>query len=104
MPRDLAINNIGVDYVNISWINPVTLGTPTLTHFRVNITSVLAITINATNTIDNDYNNVYIINGLQPDTEYNITVTGLLLGEQFGLLTGEESESIMISTTTGGNN
>ena len=87
----------------MSWINPLTLGTPKLTGFKIDvIPSETIITIDALNTLDSDYTNTYTVTGLQPVTDYTITVTVLVVRERVGTVTSDKSEEVLFNTTTGG--
>ena len=106
MPRNLVFVGVGAEFVNITWVNPMILGTPVFSTFRIEAISsinIINITISATNPINVDFVNQHIVTGLKPSTEYSLTIRALSTVEQFGVLFSNQSEVLLFNTTLGGN-
>ena len=105
MPRNVTVLDIGPEYVNISWRNPVKLGTPNFNQFTVRAVSSInevVTTINATDSMDPDYINTFTLMGLKPNTEYSLNVTASSTVNQLGILISEPSEVLFFRTMLGG--
>ena len=97
MPRGLAILETSSRSVNISWINPLFPGDPVLEQFRISV-GTFNKTVDAVNASDSNFVNTYIVEGLRPNTEYNLTIRSLSTAEQIGLLVSDQSEQLRFTT------
>ena len=96
---------VGPEYANISWRNPVKLGTPNFNQFTIRAVATInevVTTINATDSMDPDYINTFTLMGLKPNTEYSLNVTASSTVNQLGVLDSEPSEVLLFRTMLGG--
>ena len=97
MPRNISLLEIGAESVNIMWIDPTNIGTPAFDQLRIDIISsfsVTNLTVNATNNLR--------VEGLEPSTQYSLTIRALSTVEQLGILVSEPSEALVFNTSIGG--
>ena len=105
MPRTVSLLSVGSEYVNISWMNPSYMGTPTFSKFRIvaeSCVNTVSLTVDATSTSDSSFTNMMLVEGLKPSVEYKLTIVALSTVEQLGVLTSELSEVLTFNTTVGG--
>ena len=105
MPRTVSLLSVGAEYVNISWMNPTNMGTPTFSQFRIvaeSCVNTVSLTVDATSTSDSSFTNIMLVEGLKPSVEYKLTIVTLSTVEQLGVLTSELSEVLTFNTTVGG--
>ena len=105
MPRTVSLLSVGAEYVNISWMNPSYMGTPTFSQFRIvaeSCVNTVSLTVDATSTSDSSFSNMMLVEGLKPSVEYKLTIVALSTVEQLGVLTSELSEVLTFNTTVGG--
>ena len=105
MPRTVSLLSVGEEYVNISWMNPNNLGTPTFSQFRIvaeSCVNTVSLTVDATSTSDSSFTHMMLVAGLKPSVEYKLTIVALSVVEQLGVLTSELSEILTFNTTVGG--
>ena len=105
MPRTVSLLSVGAEYVNISWMNPSNMGTPTFSQFRIvaeSCVNTVSLTVDATSTSDSSFTNMMLVEGLKPSVEYKLTIVALSTVEQLGVLTSELSEVLTFNTTVGG--
>ena len=105
-PRNVTLLSVGAEYVNISWTNPANPGTaPSFSQFRITAVSninTVTVTVDATNTTDNDFIDTRVVKGLKPSVEYDLTIVTISNVEQLGELTSDSSEILSFNTTVGG--
>ena len=95
----------GPEYVNMSWRNPVKLGTPNFNQFTIRAVATInevVTTINATDSMNPDFINTFTLMGLKPNTEYSLNVTALSTVDQLGVLVSDPSEVLLFRTKLGG--
>ena len=97
IPRNVSLLEIGDENVCISWISPSNIGTPAFEQFQVEVVSTASI-FNAT--IDSTKSS-YCVEGLKPNTEYNLTIRALSVVEQLGVL-ASDPVAVQFNTTFGG--
>ena len=105
MPRTVSLLSVGAEYVNISWMNPSNMGTPTFCQFRIvaeSCVNTVSLTVDATSTSDSSFTNMMLVEGLKPSVEYKLTIVALSTVEQLGVLTSKLSEVLTFNTTVGG--
>ena len=105
MPRTVSLLSVGAEYVNISWMNPTNMGTPTFSQFSIvaeSCVNTVSLTVDATSTSDSSFTNMMLVEGLKPSVEYKLTIVALSTVEQLGVLTSELSEVLTFNTTVGG--
>ena len=90
----MALLEIGDENVCICWISPSNIGTPAFNQFQVKVASTVLV-INAT--IDSAKSS-YCVEGLKPNTEYNLTIRALSMVEQLGVLASDPI-SVQFNTT-----
>ena len=90
----MTLLEIGDDNVCISWINPSNTGTPAFEKFQVEVISTVSF---LTVTIDSTKSS-YCVEGLKPNTEYNLTITALSMVEHVGVLASDPI-SVQFNTT-----
>ncbi len=81
------------------WSSPVSVGVPQFSYYQLSFipslpSNSIILTTNTTS---------LIVNGLLPNTEYNITVISVITSNNFDTLLGATSVEITIKTITGGN-
>ena len=95
----MTLLEIGDKNVCISWINPSNSGTPAFEQFQIEVISIvsfLKVTIDSTKSI-------YCVEGLKPNTEYNLTIRALSVVEQLGVLASDPI-AVQFNTTFEGEN
>ena len=94
IPRNVSLLEIGDENVCISWISPSNIGTPAFEQFQVEVVSTVSL---LNETIDSAKNS-YCIDGLKPNTEYNLTIRALSMVEQLGVLASDPISVQFITT------
>ena len=97
VPRNVTLLEIDDESVCISWISPSNVGTPAFEQFQVEVFLTASI-INAT--IDSTKRS-YCVEGLKPNTEYNLTIRALSVVEQLGVFASDPI-ALLFNTTLGG--
>ena len=76
---------IGDGNICISWLSPSNIGTPAFEQFQVEVASTASIF----NTTIDSTKSSYCVEGLKPNTEYNLTIRALSVVEQLGVLASD---------------
>ena len=96
-PLAVRSDDISDTSVTVSWSPPDNLGVPQLNYYQLIIAPSPPINDIFTTNLTS-----LLVNGLLPNTVYNITVLGVSTGDNFDMLLGDESTTITIITLTGG--
>ena len=87
------VSNITETSVDLSWFPPDNLGIPELSYYQL----IIATQLLTSNVILTTNSTSLLVNGLLPNTVYNISVVGVS-----HMLLGHERTIITITTLTGG--
>ena len=99
-PRSVSVTNVTLNSVILRWLNPVSVGVPTFVRFSIELatTSVtLLMSANAVNSINSSFTNTLTVTGLDPNTNYTISIRTVSTHPAVGDLV---SDSIMQAITT----
>ena len=103
-PRNVTIEDIAATSVNISWYNPVNLGTPLFTVFSLILSSGdisdRVVNITATNNTDSDFINRLTISSLNPNTQYTVIIRAVMLHQMLGSIVSSNSIPVLFNTTS----
>ena len=96
-PKNVLERDVTDTTVNLTWSSPNNLGIPELSFYQILVSPPPLSDVNLTTVI-----NSLLVHSLIPGTQYNITVVGVSIGDNFGTLEGEKSNLISFRTATGG--
>ena len=77
MPQSLSVINITSSAVVLRWLNPINSGVPAFVRFSIELTStskILSMSVNAVNNTDPSYTNTLTVTGLEPNTNYTVSI------------------------------
>ena len=77
MPQSLTVINITSSAVVLSWLNPINSGVPAFVRFLIELTTTsktITMSANAVNNIEPSYTNTLTVTGLEPNTNYTVSI------------------------------
>ena len=77
MPQSLSVINITSSAVVLRWLNPINSGVPAFDRFSIELTTtskILSMSVNAVNNTDPSYTNTLTVTGLEPNTNYTVSI------------------------------
>ena len=77
MPQSLSVITITSSAVVLRWLNPINSGVPTFDRFSIKFTTasrILSMSVNAVNNTDPSYTNTLTVTGLEPNTDYTVSI------------------------------
>ena len=77
MPQSLSVINITSSAVVLRWLNPVNSGVPAFDRFTIELATALksiTMSVNAMNNTDPSYTNTLTVTGLEPNTNYTVSI------------------------------
>ena len=100
MPQSLTVINITSSAVVLRWLNPINSGVPALVRFLIELTTTsktITVSANAVNNIEPSYTNTLTVTGLEPNTNYTVSIRAVSTHSAVGEL---RSNSITQVITT----
>ena len=77
MPQSLTVINITSSAVVLRWLNPINSGVPAFVRFLIELTTAsktITMSPNAVNNIEPSYTNTLTVTGLEPNTNYTVSI------------------------------
>ena len=99
-PQNLSIANITSSAVVLRWLNPINSGVPAFVRFSIELTSTskdIARSTAAVNNVDSSFSNTLTVTGLEPNTNYTVSIRAVSTHSAVGEL---QSDSITQVATT----
>ena len=96
MPQSLTVINITSSAVVLRWLNPINSGVPAFVRFSIELTStskIRSMSVNAVNNIESSYTNTLTVTGLEPNTNYTVSIRAVSTHSAVGEL---RSDSISL--------
>ena len=103
MPQSLTVINITSSAVVLRWLNPINSGVPAFVRFLIELTTAsktITISANAANNIEPSYTNTLTVTGLEPNTNYTVSIRAVSTHSAVGELRSDSITQVIITNAS----
>ena len=104
MPQSLTVINITSSTVVLRWLNPINNGVPAFDRFLIELTStskIISMSVNAVNNTDPSYSNTLTVTGLEPNTNYTVSISAVSSHSAVNELTSDSITQVITTNVSG---
>ena len=104
IPQSLSAINITSSAVVLRWINPINNGVPAFDRFLIELTSsskIISMSVNAVNNTDPSYTNTLTVTGLEPNTNYTVSIRAVSSHSAVGELKSDSITQVITTNVSG---
>ena len=104
MPQSLTVINSTSSAVVLRWLNPINTGVPAFARFSIELASTsntITMSVNAVNNIEPSYTNTLTVTGLEPNTNYTVSIRAVSTHSAVGELTSDSITQIITTNVSG---
>ena len=105
MPQSLTVINITSSVVVLRWLNPINSGVPAFVRFLIELTTaskiITTMSANAVNNIEPSYTNTLTVTGLEPNTNYTVSIRAVSTHSAVGELRSDSITQVITTNASG---
>ena len=104
MPQSLTVINITSSAVVLRWLNPINSGVPAFVRFLIELTTTsktITMSANAVDNIEPSYTNTLTVTGLEPNTNYTVSIRAVSTHSAVGELRSDSITQVITTNASG---
>ena len=104
MPQSLSALNITSSAVVLIWLNPVNNGVPAFDRFSIKLATaskIITMSVHAVNNSDPSYTNTLTVTGLEPNTNYTVSIRAVSSHSAVSELTSDSITQVIKTNASG---
>ena len=105
MPQSLTVINITSSAVVLRWLNPINSGVPAFARFLIELTTasktITTMSANAVSNIEPSYTNTLTVTGLEPNTNYTVSIRAVSTHSAVGELRSDSITQVITTNASG---